>query len=302
MGELRSAFNSKMWETDAEGFRDLIELIWKCETDYQAYIENMIKDVPYQYRNMRRNDLSINDMWIIFNGEMKIDPFLLKWVRAIDLGDLNDTTQEWDYLISRMFVTKHQALDYDPDKVLEWDTENYGDDLLVLPFEKIRLPDRVDTHVNGDFIMLWDLGWRCSLKHLKEIVVPASYLAAYYNEPYPEMTEGEYYDSQYESSVNDWYRVGALNRAGSDNEVTLIFDATGDRLSKFMGVETAVERIVSGGMYRYDAKVVLEFDQTWRCRFPELDMLDGYKLACKSGLEMRVKGSKEPLGTILGIK
>lgn len=68
LGEFRSAHNQQLWKTDLPAYRELAELIWKCEPDYREYIEQCLEEVDSKYRVYDNSMLSYDEMFNLFYG------------------------------------------------------------------------------------------------------------------------------------------------------------------------------------------------------------------------------------------
>ena len=92
-GDVRSAFHPKLWETDPDKFREVMEEgYWLLPEDYRAYLLENLEKVPWQLRRLSYEDVSPERIDQYAYGRVPLDPFLLAYVRHADFEYLKRTT------------------------------------------------------------------------------------------------------------------------------------------------------------------------------------------------------------------
>lgn len=98
-GDIRSGFHTNGWEVDPDGFKDLLELGYKClPEDYQSYILEGIQKIPSKYRVASFEDLSVATLTpVLFEGKA-YDPFLTAYNKTLNLSLLHrqDERRFWE--------------------------------------------------------------------------------------------------------------------------------------------------------------------------------------------------------------
>lgn len=91
-GDVRAAFQSELWKTDAEGFRDIVEEGYHLlSPDYQTYILSNLEKVPHHVRRLRYSDFNMSVIHaFMYEGKM-FEDFFFAYVRHADFDHLFKT-------------------------------------------------------------------------------------------------------------------------------------------------------------------------------------------------------------------
>lgn len=273
LGEFRSAHNQKLWEKDLDAYRELAELIWKCEPDYREYIEQCLDDLNPQYRAFKRDMISYNEVYQILYGQREVTDliWLYKWVRVFEMYVLADrhinTLESINQLVYHMTwgncIQLKKGLD---DRGNPWsdsiqiNSEDYSDAVIELPFEVIRIdlahnntPRSID-----DFLFIDTSNF--SFLNLKEIRVPASVFLEYkpWMERFNSFEEGDLGEvKQYPFGLEarDEYRWHShIKSKQTDLVIEVIYDDVNAVLEELKGSYRA--------LFDDYKKIVVEFDST----------------------------------------
>lgn len=97
-GEVRSAFQTQLWLTDNEKFRDILEEgYYLLSEDYKSYIQTNLDRVPSRYRRLRYDDVTPDKVAHFLYVDQKIDDFTLAYVRHADLEHIWRNTSAAQY-------------------------------------------------------------------------------------------------------------------------------------------------------------------------------------------------------------